>query len=129
MDVGGGTGALAKTVEEKTGIKALSMDYSPVGMVENDNTGIVADARRIPLIDHVAGIIHIKDVIEHLDDESLATFVSEAKRVLVSGGKLVITDKDYYTGFPFFDRSDVEIKVGDKKLTKRILNSESYPKQ
>lgn len=126
LDVGGGTGELAKRIEENNGLKTLSMDLSILGVIENNNKGLVADARRIPLVDNVAGIVHAKDVVEHFDDQDLATFTSEVKRVLVAGGKLIITEKNYYTNFPFFQKPEIYLSINSVKKIEKILEGENY---
>ena len=123
LDIGGGTGGLAKEVELKTGTKAISVDYSYLGNAINPENSVNADAARIPLPDGVAAVVHMKDVTEHFDDEKLKKVILEAKRVLIEGGKLIITTTDYNLEQ---EKLSVEVFTEGHSLVERLLPGESY---
>jgi SAM-dependent methyltransferase len=127
VDVGGGIGELAKKIEQESKIKSLAFDYSPVGMMENNVRGVVANATSFPLPNKVAVIVHAKDIVDHFDDDQLTTFIGETKRVLINRGKLVITTRNYDTGFPFFYKNSVSFQVEGVSQTETLLEGEKYP--
>lgn len=124
LDVGGGTGQLTSAVKDRIGVKGFSIDCSSFGMIESGNKGVVAEAGKISLPNGVVSIVHIKDVIEHLDDQRLYRFVSEARRVLTNEGRVVVTEKDYRKGFPHFDESYITVVAGGSERTEYILPGE-----
>lgn len=123
VDVGAGTGELAIKMEEN-GMAAIPLDYSQVGMAERGVKGVVASADSLPLKDNVADIIHSKDMIEHLDSQEFNQFIEESKRVLNENGKLIITEKKYYTGFPFNQKPWVNIENKGKRTEEEIKVNE-----
>ena len=126
IDIGGGKGELAKQIEENTGIKSIAVDYSSVGLMENNSAGVVGKASVLPIVKEIAGILHIKDVIEHFNDRHFVLFINEAKRLLVKEGQLVITEKDY---FPSTQKPWVSVFLNGTKLDNRepISFTEEYP--
>jgi SAM-dependent methyltransferase len=114
LDVGGGTGELSKYISDGLRVKSVTLDYSPVGLSESKTEGVVADARHLPIEDRTVGVLHTKDMVEHLDDAGIALFISEATRVLRPDGTLIISEKDYYTGFPFFQKPRILVELGGK---------------
>lgn len=73
--------------------KVYGIDASPDAIQEANRKGIVASVanveERFPFEDEMFDVIHAGEIIEHLYDTD--TFISECKRVLKKGGKLIIT--------------------------------------
>jgi SAM-dependent methyltransferase len=126
LDVGGGTGELSKYIAKGLQVKSVVLDYSPVGLAGNRPEGAVSDARHLPIADREVGVLHTKDMVEHLDDAGLASFISEASRVLKADGTLIITEKDYYPGFPFFQKPHVIVESDGKTGHEDFKPGESY---
>src|SRR5690606_30146962 len=53
-----------------------------------------ADAAALPVRDGSADIVLAADLVEHLDDDTLARVLAEARRVLSAGGALVVYTPD-----------------------------------
>jgi SAM-dependent methyltransferase len=97
LDVGCGTGralpALAAAVGP-TG-RVLGLDATPAMLAEARQAGrdgcgglVLADARRLPVPDAVAGVVFAAGLINHLPDP--AAGLAELARVTLSGGRLVL---------------------------------------
>jgi SAM-dependent methyltransferase len=111
LDVGGGTGELAKTIEKKSHTLSVSVDYNATGVKGKNIHAIVATATSLPFPDRSVRMVHAKDMIEHLDNGQLCLLFGEAKRVLRKGGKFVVTEVDYQLEQPWV--------LVAKRITKR----------
>ncbi len=128
VDVGGGTGELSSEIATQFGVKAVTIERSPYGLVVANNNGAIGESENMPVKNEVADTVHAKDLIEHLSDEKLAKFSDEVKRILKVDGKLIITEKDYYTRFPFYQKPEVSVEFNGKQWNEKILPREDYQK-
>ncbi len=92
LDMGAGPAKFAREAK-KRGIEVVSVDKIPGGMgevgVPKDVPYIVGDILNLPVPDNSFDVVVSRAVAHALDSrEELAKFVSEAKRVLKSGGEL-----------------------------------------
>jgi ubiquinone/menaquinone biosynthesis C-methylase UbiE len=103
VDLGAGTGllalALAPTVAEVIAVDISSRMLEHLRMRADADAGavqnvlpIVADLRRLPLDDDSATLVVSNYAFHHLDDAGKELALSEARRVLQPGGRLVICD-------------------------------------
>lgn len=77
----------------------------------------------MPIPSHVAGVVHIKDALEHLDDKQFQSFVDEVERVLVKGGNLIITELDYHLSTPY-----TRVRTKNGHMEDVVMHSgENYP--
>lgn len=98
IDLGCGMGTF--TIETgRAGARAVGVDPAPaavaaarrMAMAERVPVSFVrADAVALPLPDDRADVVLAADLVEHLDDVTLARILAEARRVLGEGGRLVI---------------------------------------
>jgi SAM-dependent methyltransferase len=94
-DIGCGTGDLLVALIGE-GLEVVGVDDSPeiVAAARRRLPGAtlaVASATSLPFEDASMGGVLLVEVIEHLDDETLNGALVEARRVLRTGGRLVIT--------------------------------------
>jgi SAM-dependent methyltransferase len=98
LDVGCGMGTFAIETE-KRGALAAGIDPAPaavraaarVAAAEHSRAGFIrADAAALPVASDACDVVLAADVTEHLDDETLARVLREARRALRSGGTLVL---------------------------------------
>jgi ubiquinone/menaquinone biosynthesis C-methylase UbiE len=100
VDIGTGRGELL-AVAAAAGIDAIGIEYSEAALsltrqtlakrgVEEGARAVLADARSLPLADRSADAVTLLDVVEHLTPDELDVALSEARRVLVPGGRLYI---------------------------------------
>jgi ubiquinone/menaquinone biosynthesis C-methylase UbiE len=101
VDLGAGTGllalALAPTVAEVIAVDISSRMLEHLRMRADADAvqnvlPIVADLRRLPLDDDSATLVVSNYAFHHLDDAGKELALSEARRVLEPGGRLVICD-------------------------------------
>lgn len=101
VDLGAGTGllalALAPHVEQVVAVDAsqamLARLYEKAHRSRLVNvTPLLADLRSLPLPDEAATLIVSNYAFHHLDDSAKELALSEARRVLAPGGRLVICD-------------------------------------
>lgn len=99
VDIGCGMGTF--TVEAaRRGARALGVDFAPealpaaaaVARAEGAEQAWFAraDAVRMPLRDQSADVVVAADITEHLDDATLRGVLGDVRRVLRSGGSLVV---------------------------------------
>lgn len=120
VDLGAGTGllalALAKQVE-----RVVAVDASPAmlrrlaerareGGLANVET-IVADLCSLPLADHSITLAVSNYAFHHLDDAGKELALSEVRRVLVPGGRLVVCDMMFSLSLRPRDRAIVTSKL------------------
>lgn len=116
VDFGSGRGELAYQVA-LGGAEVVGLDYSKVAIklaekIKRPKTGKLTfkllTGHTLPFKDHSQDLIFFVDVIEHLYPEEVAAILSEFKRVLVRGGRVIMhtaPNKDYYDfGYKYFTR-------------------------
>jgi ubiquinone/menaquinone biosynthesis C-methylase UbiE len=123
LDVGGGTGDLSEKIEERIGLRGLSLDYSHFGFEQRGRSGAVADAERLPVASGSVKIAHLKDVIVHFDNPKLVAVIGEIERVLGSDGKLIITDRDF--GPHSQKKRSVSVENIDTSWVEKLLPGET----
>jgi SAM-dependent methyltransferase len=102
IDVGCGSGRLAKPLSEYLTGKYLGIDVVP-GLVEYARKLVprpdfrfeVAEGLKIPEANHTADMVCFFSVLTHLLHEESFVYLREARRVLKPGGKIVFTFLDF----------------------------------
>ena len=101
VDIGTGRGELLAVAVERGATRAIGIEYAPAAVelarrtIEVHDVGEraevhLADARALPVEDGVGDLVTLVDVVEHLAPDELARTLSEARRVLKPGGRVVI---------------------------------------
>jgi SAM-dependent methyltransferase len=91
LDVGCGRGEILRRCAE-LGVEAYGVDYAPVAARMAQEAGAVyqADAKRLPFPSFSFDRVLMFDLIEHLHPWELDQALSEARRALRPGGRLII---------------------------------------
>jgi ubiquinone/menaquinone biosynthesis C-methylase UbiE len=93
LDLGTGDGQTLAAVADTAAGLVAGMDRSIDALRAARHTGIAhlvcGEVLYLPIADRVIGCVLAGDVFHHLDDDSLATTLSEVARVLVPSGLLV----------------------------------------
>jgi len=116
VDLGAGTGLLARALAPRVA-DVVAVDYSPAMLerldalaasdgVHNLRT-VEADLRRLPLEDECATLLVSNYAFHHLDDPGKELALSEARRVLQPGGRLVVCDMMFSLSLEARDRKVV----------------------
>lgn len=94
LDVGGGTGQVAELLPAGCSYVCLDVDMLKLKrhQAKGNGSGLLADAKRIPLSDGTVDFLTCLAVTHHLADEELDSFLREAGRVLKRGGQLLLAD-------------------------------------
>lgn len=120
VDLGAGTGlltlALAPRVEHVVAVDAsramLARLNEHARRAELGNvTPLLADLRSLPLADETATLVVSNYAFHHLDDRSKELALSEARRVLAPGGRLVVCDMMFTLSLAARDRAIIASKV------------------
>lgn len=120
VDLGAGTGllalALAPLVAEVTAIDISARMLRRLGQRARvaglaNVTTVEADLRRLPLGDESATLVVSNYAFHHLDDAGKELALSEARRVLRPGGRLVVCDMMFSLSLEPRDRRLVAEKV------------------
>ena len=95
VDIGCGTGSLAAELSRR-GVRAIGIDSSDDALhaarTRTPTTSFhLGSVAKIPLADGSVDAALLIEVVEHLDDETLAAALTEAHRVLRRGGVLLLT--------------------------------------
>ncbi|WP_181813663.1 class I SAM-dependent methyltransferase [Gaiella occulta] len=120
VDLGCGTGLLALPLAELTS-RVSAVDYSKTmlarladraqaGRLENLDP-VHADLRELPLEDESATVVVSNYAFHHLADEGKELALSEARRVLRPGGRLVVCDMMFALSLAPRDRAIITSKV------------------
>lgn len=125
IDIGCGSGRLAKPLSEFLEGKYLGIDVVP-GLVEyarklvgrSDWRFEVAKGLTIPEADAQANMITFFSVFTHLLHEESFVYLREARRVLKPGGKVMLSFLDFRIAghWEIFDTNIRDIGVGSKPL-------------
>ena len=125
IDVGCGSGRLAKPLSEYLEGKYLGIDVVP-GLVEYAQKLVrrpdwrfeVAQGLTIPEADAQADMVTFFSVFTHLLHEESFVYLREARRVLKPGGKVVLSFLDFRVAdhWEIFDTNIRDIRVGSKPL-------------
>ncbi len=120
VDLGAGTGLLtlplAPDVEQVVAVDASQamlarLDEKARALRLVNVTPLVADLRSLPLADETATLVVSNYAFHHLDDRSKELALSEARRVLAPGGRLVICDMMFSLSPAARDRAIVAAKL------------------
>ena len=120
VDLGAGTGLLALALAAQTA-EVVAVDISPRMLarleaaaadegIRNLRT-LEADLRRLPLDDESATLVVSNYAFHHLDDAGKELALSEARRVLRPGGRLVVCDMMFSLSLAKRDRRLILEKV------------------
>ena len=101
VDIGTGRGELLAVAVERGAARAIGVEYAPVAVdlarqtlerrgVADRAEVVLCDARAIPLPDGEADLVTLLDVVEHLAPAELDASLSEARRLLRRGGRVLI---------------------------------------
>jgi ubiquinone/menaquinone biosynthesis C-methylase UbiE len=101
LDVGTGRGELLRAAIEAGAAEAVGIDYSEAAIeltertiaaagIADRATGLVADARSIPLEDSRFTLVTMLDVVEHLTPRELHETLAETRAKLRPGGRIFI---------------------------------------
>ena len=125
IDVGCGSGRLAKPLAEIHAGKYLGIDVVP-GLVEyarklvprSDWRFQVAEGLKIPEADRQADMVCFFSVLTHLLHEESFVYLREAKRVLKPGGKIVLSFLDFRIAshWSSFESNVRDIGVGSQPM-------------
>jgi SAM-dependent methyltransferase len=125
IDVGCGSGRLAKPLSETHSGKYLGIDVVP-GLIEYARKLVprpdwrfeVAEGLKIPVADQSADMICFFSVLTHLLHEESFVYLREAKRVLKPGGKIVLSFLDFRVAnhWGSFESNLCDIGVGSQPM-------------
>lgn len=121
VDLGAGTGLLTLAAA-RSAAGVIAVDYSQP-MLDRlaqhaDAAGlggitcVRADLRELPIDDEVADVVVSSYAFHHIDDVAKALALSEARRVLRPGGRLVVLDMMFALSLRASDRKIIAGKVG-----------------
>lgn len=120
IDLGAGTGLLALPLAEHVE-SVIAVDFSQPMLDRLDEkarlngtsnvTTLTADIRYLPLPDESATLVVSNYAFHHLSDVDKELALSEARRVLVPGGRLVVSDMMFQLSLDRRDRAIVAGKV------------------
>src|SRR5258708_4153536 len=121
LDVGGGSGEIAKKLEDLYGGHTVVTDNSLAGFqVSETSDNALAQAAEQPFGDHIFDLVHSKDMIVHL--ENVTPFLREVYRVLTPGGIAVITTQE-------FSDNEITLVYGSKpneRISIPVADAEEY---
>jgi ubiquinone/menaquinone biosynthesis C-methylase UbiE len=120
VDLGAGSGLLALALAPRVG-ELVAIDISERMLERLDDSAVadgihnvetlVADLRRLPLEDESATLVVSNYAFHHLDDAGKELALSEARRILRPGGRLVLCDMMFSLSLEPRDRRLVLEKV------------------
>lgn len=96
LDVGGGTGALARRLHEATGARVTVLDPTPemLRYVPTSGAvhGVLGSAETMPFSDDTFDVVVVTDAFHHFRDQGRAA--SEFRRVVKAGGGVLVVELD-----------------------------------
>lgn len=104
LEVGGGQGGLTALLYPKSDITNLDLEpkFAQAACNQNQNvTFVCGDATQLPFADNSFDAVTMFDVLEHIPDDKKA--ISEALRVLRSGGMLLVSTPNENWKFPYYE--------------------------
>lgn len=127
LDIGCGTGETLTFLDSYLPIPKLSgVDSSQVAVNYAKKRGHSdirkVDALNLPYQDNTFDYILLLDVIEHIKDD--ASLLSEAKRVLKKGGKILITSPALQFIWSDHDRDQGHFRRYTRTMIKKLANNE-----
>ncbi|TAL09593.1 MAG: methyltransferase domain-containing protein [Chloroflexota bacterium] len=99
LDIGCGTGPFVATIA-RLGVDATGIDSSPAiievarsrsGAIPKPPSFFVGSIDAIPIRDSQVDVATLFEVVEHLDDQTLSGALAESFRVLIPGGRLLVS--------------------------------------
>src|SRR5437588_5414835 len=97
LDIGCGTGAMSRKLQDGEWGDVVSADFSPLALSFSKRRGLcrlcASDAMRLPFRDNSFDLIVALDILEHVSDDAAA--LKEFHRVLKPGGTIVATVPAY----------------------------------
>lgn len=113
VDLGAGTGLLALAIAPRVR-ELVAVDISEQMLAKLDDAAaadgvhnvepVVADLRRLPLEDESATLVVSNYAFHHLDDAGKELALTEVRRVLVPGGRMVVCDMMFSLSLEARDR-------------------------
>ncbi len=104
VDIGCGNNMLAKAIYETAGVsKVIGTDVVKGGY---QNRGAAVEFRlqksptQIPVEDKSADVVLLTSMIHYLDDSEISKILSEARRILKPGGRMIIIEDAYSEALP-----------------------------
>lgn len=92
LDLGCGDGQTLRALVRPSGL-VVGLDRAPMALRAArrtlDRRVAAGDARRLPVRDGAVQVVLAADLLHHHDNVDLGVVLSEARRVLVAGGRLV----------------------------------------
>lgn len=125
LDVGCGTGRLMADLSDCA--KCTGVDASPrsVQLAEAKNLVVnLGTATKLPFPDHSFDFVVMSDVLEHIDDDTLA--LNEVFRVLNSAGHVIITVPAHPFLYGPHDRALSHVRRYDKQELKKVINQVGF---
>jgi 2-polyprenyl-3-methyl-5-hydroxy-6-metoxy-1,4-benzoquinol methylase len=125
IDVGCGSGRLAKPLAEYLNGKYLGIDVVPDLIAyarkvapRTDWRFEVAEGLKIPEADEQADVVCFFSVLTHLLHEESFVYLREARRVLKPGGKIVVSFLDFRipSHWNFFESNIRDIGIGSQPM-------------
>lgn len=108
LDIGGGTGALAHLVFEKTGCRMTIVDPSAGMLAIGKEKKYQAEflqgdlANTLPISDNsVDGIVMVY-ALHHIKRDTQVKAIQEISRILKKGGRILFIEMDYHNLYSFF---------------------------
>ena len=121
VDLGAGTGLLTLAAA-RTADNVIAVDYSQpmldrlaehAAAADLDGIACVrADLREVPIPDGVVDVVVSSYAFHHIDDAGKALALTEARRMLRPGGRLVVLDMMFGLSLRASDRRIIAAKVG-----------------
>lgn len=88
LDIGAKRRSGATSYVDRTGPDA---DYLAIDLRQDDTLDVVADGRLLPFCDNSVDTIILSEVLEHVPLHGVVDMLAEARRVLRTSGRLIVT--------------------------------------
>jgi len=109
LEVGAGTGEVSRALKD-AGHQVIATDISPNMVAQIQKKGIeaqVCDSEKLPFLDSSFDTVISSEHLYYLDHPEI--FITEAKRVLRPGGRLLISSANHTTRF--YDRARTVLRI------------------